>query len=1118
MTTPDATVLTYGFTAVRGANALTSVGYSTTPATAIAYLYENGVYSFALTGLIDETGNRYATWAYDAYGRALSSQHAGGADHVQIAYDDVTGNRTVTNPLGQQMVYKYTLLNNVPKIAEVDRVAGGTVPVGSRTYGYDTNAYLNQLVDWNGNTTTYVNNGQGRPTTISEATGSSAARTTAITYDATWPRLPHTIVTPGLTSTLNYQTSTGNLLTRIDADTTSQTAPYSTEGQTRTTTYTWTATGQLHTVRLPRTDVTALTTYSYAGGTLTGISDALGHATTVTAFTGGGLPETIVDPNGVTTTQTYDARLNLQTRTISTAAGKLTTTYGHDAANNLTSVQLPDGSKLTYGYDAAHRPTSTTDRLGNTIAYTLDAFGNTTLAETMNAAKAVMRRHSSSFDALGRKIQDVGGAGQVTAYTYDGNGNTLTVSPPAPSGTVSYNYDALNHGVLAKDPAPGGTTTTAFDAHDRVLSVKDADGHTTAYAYNGFGDAIQISSPDSGKTVYRYDDDGNPTQIVRPGPQTQNATFDALDRPLATTFPGDPTLNVSRSYDQAGHGFGIGRLSSATDQVGTLSLTYDERGNVTQETRVVTGAGTLKTTTAYDAASRIAGIKYPSGTTVVYGRDSIGRVTSVLAGAPGAPTPGTVVSGVTYEPFGPETALAFGNGIKGAYSYDLDYRPVARTETGAAAVQKLGYAYFADDSVSSITDGVDGRNSQGFGYDALERLTSASSGAGGYGSQSFKWDPVGNISFRIVGGISTTFSYVPGSNRLAQAKDAGSDPEIVASTPAGNLSSISIDGGSMETATYNQANQLATAVTMSAGAYGYDLFGQRLKKALPGEYPILYQFSRSGGQLLSENDLHAGQAADYIYLNGRPIGEIDSTTGKLYFTHTDRLGTPQKLTDSGQKLTWSALYQPFGSTSTTMNAIITQSLRLPGQQFDPETGLNHNGFRDYSPELGRYIESDPIGLAGGVNPYVYARENPVRFSDPTGLDAYSTVGGYAGGAIAGTIFSETGPLDILAVEAGNVAGSAAGSAVGAMCKSKDQRCEEAKQDARRIYADLVNKRIPQYLSGGTSGSDVGHFTAILGKQVSLKDAIRRVRLYCNPLPTELAQWEMVAEQSIPILY
>jgi uncharacterized protein RhaS with RHS repeats len=237
VTTPDTLVLTYGYTTVAGASLLTSVSYNTSPVTNQTYLYENTSYPFALTGITDEDGQRYATWGYDGFGRGNSSQHGTGTTIdglTTISYDDTTGNRTVTGPLGIVETYKFTVLQGVAKVSEIDRAANGTVTAATRTFGYDTNGYLNASTDWDTNSTTYVNNSAGLPTTINEAVGSPVARTTTIVYDTTWVHLPHTITTPGTTITDNYDATTGNLLTQVLTDTTTQVIPYSTNGQTRT--------------------------------------------------------------------------------------------------------------------------------------------------------------------------------------------------------------------------------------------------------------------------------------------------------------------------------------------------------------------------------------------------------------------------------------------------------------------------------------------------------------------------------------------------------------------------------------------------------------------------------------------------------------------------------------------------------------------------------------------------------------------------------------------------------------------------------------------------------------------------------------------------------------------
>ena len=93
---------------------------------------------------------------------------------------------------------------------------------------------------------------------------------------------------------------------------------------------------------------------------------------------------------------------------------------------------------------------------------------------------------------------------------------------------------------------------------------------------------------------------------------------------LTVTYPAGSTLNVAYAYDQSGHGFGVGRLTSLTDAAGSLSRSWDERGNLLSETRVK-GANTLTTSYAYDPASRIASITYPSDAAVAYTRDASGK-------------------------------------------------------------------------------------------------------------------------------------------------------------------------------------------------------------------------------------------------------------------------------------------------------------------------------------------------------------------------------------------------------------------------------------------------------------------------------------------------------------
>jgi RHS repeat-associated protein len=989
LTTPDALILTYGYTPATGGNQLTSVSYNTSPVTNITYQYTDASFPFALTGVVDEKGQQYQTWGYDAYGNANSSQRGSGADLTSVVYNS-NGSATVTNAFGVADTYNFEPDHNSRKLASISRAATSTTTAGSRSFGFDPNGYLSSETDWNGNLTTFVNNAQGNPTTITYASGNSLQYSVTISYDTTFTHLPHQIIAPGLTSTFVYDGS-GNPKNRTDLDTTSTTIPYSTNGQSRETQWTWSVTGELLTAQLPRTDVVAKTTFGYDGtGALTSIKDAVNHLTQITAHTNGGLPQTVIDPNNVTTTLTYDGRLNLNTSIVDPTGSAFTTIWTYDAANELQSLQKPDGSKLTYGYDTAHRLTSILDLLGNTTTFTLDALGGATLTNVTNASSTVTRTSSAVFDALDRMTSYIGGTGssQTTTYAYDNMGNVKTITPPSPQGAITRTYDALNRLSTETDPAPGGTLVWTYDSFNRLLSAKDGLGNTTSYVYDGFGDRIQTASPDSGTTVFTYDADRNLKTAALPGSITKNYTFDALDRSKVTTYTGDTTLTVTNTYDTAtGHGDAVGRLAKSVDQVGTVNYTYDERGDITKEVRTLTGiTGNLTTSYTYDAAQREATITYPSGTLVTYTHDAMGEVTKVTAKPPSG-TATTVASSIAYEPFGPVKSLTFGNGLAGAYGYDLDYRNTTRKDSATGVtIQNLTYGYYANNSVQTITDAVNAANSQSMTYDAKDNLASATSGTGGYGSLSFQFDSNNNIQQQIANGTTTNYYMTAHTDRLAHYDSNGSST-IVAHTPAGNINTLTVGSTTLETFNYNLANQLSgTSTASQMTSYAYDLLGRRLTKTGTATATTGYQYDINNNNLLEEKDSSGTTRVDYVYLNNAPIGTVQVSPNKVYFVHTDRLGTPDAVTDSTKAVQWSGTYQPFGFTSTGVSGIV-QNLRLPGQEWDLEAGTNHNGFRDYATMLTRYVQTDPIGLAGGMNTYQYAKGNPFKYVDPKGTDS-----------------------------------------------------------------------------------------------------------------------------------
>jgi RHS repeat-associated protein len=120
--------------------------------------------------------------------------------------------------------------------------------------------------------------------------------------------------------------------------------------------------------------------------------------------------------------------------------------------------------------------------------------------------------------------------------------------------------------------------------------------------------------------------------------------------------------------------------------------------------------------------------------------------------------------------------------------------------------------------------------------------------------------------------------------------------------------------------------------------------------------------------------------------------EGTAVAGNVYYIHSDHLDTPREITNEQNQTVWKnpPLTEPFGSTPVDDDPdgdgqAFTFNLRFPGQYYDQETGTHYNYYRDnYLPDFGRYGQSDPIGLEGGINTYGYANSNPLSFIDPTG--------------------------------------------------------------------------------------------------------------------------------------
>ena len=1003
MTDPDGKIYTFNYTSfVTSTEQLTSVIFPGSNSPTVQYLYENASYPYALTGIQDEKGNRYATWSYDANLRAVSSEHAGGADATTLSYSlnsSGTGTVTTTNALGKQTTYTLGLVAGVGKITSVTGLASAHTAATSESFTYDSNGYIASHTDSNGNITYYVNDTRGHITSETDAFGTPQARTVTTTWDTTY-NLPTEIVQPGLTTDYTY--SSGLLTQKTERDTTTTTVPYGTNGTTRTWTYAYYSTGLLHTVDGPFAGTGDTVTYTYdPRGCVASFTDEVGHATAITSVNGRCEPLSSLDPNGVVTNYTYDDRGRVTSITVNPGVNQSETGFTYDLAGNLTLVTFPDSSILAYAYDDAHRLTSITNNLGESITYTLDAMGNRTATVIKSAASVITRQQSATFDELGRVMANIGAASQTTTHAYDLDSNEIATTDPR-GKVYGHTFDALNRLYQETDPN-SWQTTIAYNGKDEVAGITDGRSLATTYVRDGFGDIIQRTSPDSGTDVFWYDANGNVIKKVDARGVETDFTFDAASRVLTQSFPAASAENITFVYDAtAGGNKGIGRLTSVTDQSGSTAFVYDALGRIASDTRVIAGKSYTSTYT-YNAAGNILTETYPSGRIVNYARDALGRIASIATQQNSGAAAVSIAAGATYKPFGPLSGFTFGNSLVASFTFDQDYQ---LTDIGAAngttTVQNLTNGYDPSGNITSITDHLTSSRSQTVTYDNLNRLATAS---GAYGSQSYSYDGVGNRLSRSVNGLTDAYAYSSTSNRLGSVTTTGGNVRSFIYEASGQLTQDARDGSHAYTFTVNGNGRNAGASLNGAvvGTYLYNAFGQRVQKVAGGITTQLVFDSL--GHLLAEADGSGAVLRDYIWFDNVPVAMVDDTGSSpaIYYIHTDQLGTPRKMTDGSASVAWDNLSDPFGNSIAThgtnwgaanwgsfnwaMTLLSLSNIRFPGQYFDGEAGLNQNWNRDYDPTTGRYIQPDPIGLQGGINTYAYAAGNPVQNADAVGLQA-----------------------------------------------------------------------------------------------------------------------------------
>ena len=564
------------------------------------------------------------------------------------------------------------------------------------------------------------------------------------------------------------------------------------------------------------------------------------------------------------------------------------------------------------------------------------------------------------YDAEGQVTRQTNGLNQSDRYQWDRLGN-LTAQTDGANGATRITRDRRGNPVSVTAPN-GATTTYTYDGFDNILSESSPDRGTTTYTYNDGGVLIQQLDARGYKTDYTYDANVQITSEIyrRPNGTIHNEIRYGWDKPFS---------------DADSVTYAIGRLAQITSYRieapfwGRSNILYDyfPDGKV-QRQRVTLDANRIVKTFITEwgqnpATGQITQLTYPSGTTVQYTYDNTGRLTDLIWDGI------LVASNIEYEPFGPPNAWTLANGIDTIRATDTAGHPIAYP-LNHDTVELL------HDGAGRITTIKDKRTTRLHDYDAAGRLTTYTTPST---TLTYTYDANGNRTGQTLNGVYTPYAYAPQTNRLTHI-----DAQQLTWDAAGNL----LSDGQFQ--------------------YTYDGIG-RLQKVMPGN--IQYEHNGLGQRYYKRN---ASTARYFNYdISGRLIGEYDATTGapiaeyawlgntpvamkvytgetpQLFAIEADHLSAPRRVSDTQNRTRWTWGYGPFGDTPPNTDpeglGAFEFNLRFPGQYYDAETDLFYNYFRDYDPRRGRYIQSDPIGLQGGMNTYAYVSGNPLSYIDPEGL-------------------------------------------------------------------------------------------------------------------------------------
>lgn len=1082
------------------------------------YHYEDAAHPAFLTGItMDGVGAdgrqasvRYATYGYQADGKAVLSTHADNIDKVTLRFDR-PGLTTVTNSQGQQTTYRYATVADDYRLLEVRGAGCALCGPSNQRYGYDRLGRLTgvTLLDAQGTALQQVQTELdhfGRVSRLSRMdyrNGKAGAPLLLARYEYGRPGVvgPTLIARPSVvpgkeavTRILYGRERTAQQPLALQQS--GYVPTYEGRGVTqvlrRATGYRYDAAGRMveqdgplpnapHDASPANSDI-SLTDYDGRTG-LPVRNVAPGNVVSEVIERDEALRPVRVRVTDGVLVQTTTTRYNWRGQPLEVsveghfndAAGKPDTTstlrrvrsYRYNAMGLLSSMSI--GGVLTTHvlYDAAGRPTHRILPDGSQIVLTQDTEGRKQTELRYASADDLRNRIDFRYDQANRLTEVSDSLGLLRRNGYNDAGQLAFTSNGL--GVASrYTYD--DRGLLAQRSDADGTADAAqirlrHDVLGQATSITDANGVATERRYDDFGRKVMEANADRGVTLYQHDVAG---RIVARIDQTGNTARFSYDHANRLLVLGAGTQTALTHYRYEGLRLAavvVTRDGNPDHAVEQTEFRYDALGQVSEERQwlakveaasarapalrsvALTSPAGLRfiTRNSYDGAGRLLQQILPDGHRLSYRYAPSGaRLQQVLFDEQ------VVVTDIEQTIVGGMSGHTFGNGVRQQMRFDGRGR-MTQLQAQRGAVPggtgwwtKLGawwqgqqptepLVYRQDNQYDQAGRLVEVQRAQGiaganrasawrehYRYDGLNRLTSSTIDQGAQAR--YTYDRGGNRTSVEAAGAALRYVYSGGSNRLQTASsDAAGTPMQAgwlyhaAGMPLAQLG-VGPDAGARSLRiAYNAGRRPVAVYAANArplARYAYGSLGERMAKTVYGSDGVgrtsysLYREQR----LAAETDAEGRITVHYIYLYGKPVAKVDivpdnstaahawravggaadGTVARLSAIHTDHLGVPQAMTDGQQRVVWQARSDAFGAATVSYAAQVDgkpmeMRLRLPGQVYDPETGLHQNYYRDYDPRTGRYTTADPMGVEGGLNPYAYAGSNPLSNLDPLGL-------------------------------------------------------------------------------------------------------------------------------------